>query len=418
MFFARRRGTPPATGTLRGHAKRVQRASVACRGRWASGVRGVTRGLMMSDGVLDIEGLLAPLASGDGVGEDPRPDYSPTSIYQRIRTQRNDARAGERAIDSGDPDANPAAVQASWRDVKKLGIECLGTTAKDFEIAAWMAEALIRMDGLPGLRDAAALIAGLCETYWANGHPRLDGEDGIDGRGAPIGGLSGDGADGTLMAPIRRYTLFRRGDGSPADLFLWQRAEETAGIADKARREARIKGGVPEFDALQNEARADAAYLRGVGNHARAALAAWTAMDAALGTAFGADGPSTRRVTEALTAIIDISNAIAGAPAPEATESEAEEAMAEGGGEAAAGGAGPATAGAPRALRTRDDAIRQLEDIATFFRKAEPHSPLAFVLDDAVRRARMPLPDLLAEILPDAGARKTMLTALGIRVPE
>ena len=28
------------------------------------------------------------------------------------------------------------------------------------------------------------------------------------------------------------------------------------------------------------------------------------------------------------------------------------------------------------------------------------------------------LPDLLAEILPDAGARKTMLTALGIRVPE
>ena len=75
-------------------------------------------------------------------------------------------------------------------------------------------------------------------------------------------------------------------------------------------------------------------------------------------------------------------------------------------------------AGAPRAMRTRDDAIRQLEDIANFFRKTEPHSPLAFVLDDAVRRARMPLIDLLAEILPDAATRTKMLTVLGIRVQE
>ena len=71
-----------------------------------------------------------------------------------------------------------------------------------------------------------------------------------------------------------------------------------------------------------------------------------------------------------------------------------------------------------RALRTRDDAIRQLEEIADFFRRTEPHSPLAFTLDDAVRRARMSLPDLLAEIMPDADVRKVMLTSLGIHVPR
>jgi type VI secretion system protein ImpA len=71
---------------------------------------------------------------------------------------------------------------------------------------------------------------------------------------------------------------------------------------------------------------------------------------------------------------------------------------------------------APRALRTRDDAIRQLEDLAEFFRRTEPHSPLAYTLDDAVRRARMALPDLLAEVLPDNGARQAMLTMLGIRI--
>ncbi len=374
----------------------------------------------MAEGVLDVEALLAPLGTGDGAGEDIREDYSPTSIYQRIRTQRNDARAGERLLDGGDPDANPATIQGAWRQVKSLGIDCLSSKAKDFEIAAWMAEAVIRLDGLKGLTDASTLISGLCQQYWDNGLPRLDGEDGIDGRAAPIGGLSGDGADGTLMASIRRHTLFRRADGAPCDLFTWQRAEETAAIADKARKEQRIKSGVPDFDALQNEARADAPYIRGVGIEARNALKAWTAMDAILTEKFGSDAPSTRRVADALTAIVDISTAIAGAPPPEATEAESEEAMAEAGAEevgAAVGGMAVA-AGAPRAMRTRDDAIRQLEDIANFFRKTEPHSPLAFVLDDAVRRARMPLIDLLAEILPDAATRTKMLTVLGIRVQE
>ncbi|WP_198373678.1 type VI secretion system protein TssA, partial [Roseomonas rosulenta] len=269
----------------------------------------------MGEGVLDIDNLLAPLPAGDGAGEDLRPDYSPNSVYQRIRTQRNDARAGERAIDGGDPDANPAAVQGAWREVKKIGIDCLATKAKDFEIAAWMTEALVRLDGLRGLADGAAVIAGLCEQYWDSGFPRLDDEDGIDGRGAPIGGLSGEGADGTLMAAIRNQPLFRRGDGGACDLFTWQRSEETAALADEARREARYKAGVPTFDTLQGEARADVATLRAAGDSARTAAAAWAAMDVALGTRFGGDAPSTRRVAEALAAIIEISEKIAGAPA-------------------------------------------------------------------------------------------------------
>ena len=372
----------------------------------------------MGEGVLDLEALLAPLADGDGAGEDLRPDYSPTALYQRIRTQRNDARAGERAIDGGDPEANPALISGAWREVKKLGAEALATKAKDFEIAAWMAEALVRLDGLAGLSDAAELLAGLCGTYWDNGFPRLDDEDGIDGRGAPIGGLSGEGADGTAMGPIRRYPIFFRPDGTECDLFTWQRAEETAAIVDPERRAARIQSGIPDFDMLQNEARADLPTVRAAGAAARKALAAWTALDGAIGTRFGADAPSTRRVSEALQAIIDVSTRIAGAP----SEASAEEAPADAAPDAAAaggggGGGGGGSAG-PRPMRTREDAIRQLEEIAEYFRKTEPQSPLAFTLQDAVRRARMPLTELLAEVLPDVTTRRQLLTALGIHVPE
>ena len=371
----------------------------------------------MGEGVLDIEALLAPLPEGNGAGEDLRPDYSPTSLYQRVRTQRNDARAGERAIDGADPEANPAAVAAAWREVKKLGVEALAGKSKDFEIASWLAEAAVRVDGLPGLADAAEVIAGLCNQYWDQGFPGLDTEDGLEDRGAPIGGLSGEGADGTLMASIRRYPLFQRGDGSDGDLFTWQRAEETAAIGDAERKQARINAGVPDFDALQNEARASIGPLRRAGQEARAALAAWAAMDAAVSARFGGSAPSTRRVSEALQAIIDLETRIAGAPVEAAPEDVPEEAAAgDAGGGAAVAGA--SAAAGPKPMRTRDDAIRQLEEIANFFRKTEPHSPLAFTLDDAVRRARLSLPELLAEVLPDAGARRMLLTTLGIRVTD
>jgi type VI secretion system protein ImpA len=56
-----------------------------------------------------------------------------------------------------------------------------------------------------------------------------------------------------------------------------------------------------------------------------------------------------------------------------------------------------------------------LEQVADFFAKTEPHSFLAYTLNDAARRGRMSLPELLAEVLQDEGARHGMLTALGIR---
>jgi type VI secretion system protein ImpA len=358
----------------------------------------------MGEGVLDIEALLAPLADGDGAGEDLRPDYSPTSLYQQVRTQRNDARAGERAIDGGDPEANPAAISMAWRDVKKLGTQAIRTKSKDFEIASWMAEALIREDGLPGLIDAAELIAGLCNQYWENGFPGIETPEDLEDRAAPIGGLSGEGADGTLMASIRRYPLFQRGDGSDGDLFTWQRAEETAAIGDAERRQARIDAGVPDFNILQNEARASLPSLRAAGQEARKALAAWAAMDEALTARFGSIAPSTRRVSEALQAIIELETRIAGAPVSEETAGGEEPAAEGGGGGVAVASAGGGGGGGPKPLRTREDAIRQIEEIAEFFRKTEPHSPLAFTLDDAARRARLPLTELLTEVLPDSSA--------------
>ena len=80
---------------------------------------------------------------------------------------------------------------------------------------------------------------------------------------------------------------------------------------------------------------------------------------------------------------------------------------------AAAGTAGGAPA--QGGIAGREQALRQLGEIAAWFKRTEPHSPLAYTLEEAVRRGRMGWPDLIEELLPDESTRHALLTSLGIK---
>jgi type VI secretion system protein ImpA len=69
-------------------------------------------------------------------------------------------------------------------------------------------------------------------------------------------------------------------------------------------------------------------------------------------------------------------------------------------------------------IASRDDAFRALLKIADFFRRSEPHSPISYTLEELVRRGRMPLGDLLAELIPDEEARNGFLMRAGIEPPK
>src|SRR5205085_11255398 len=102
-----------------------------------------------------------------------------------------------------------------------------------------------------------------------------------------------------------------------------------------------------------------------------------------------------------------------GAPAAAATEAG------ERAGDGAAAEPGTPAAAAPRSqgINSREEALRALAQIADFFRRTEPHSPLAYTLQEAVRRGRMTWPELIAEIVPDITYRSAILSSLGIRPP-
>ena len=357
---------------------------------------------------IDLSPLLVPLESGEqGAGVDLRADYSATSLYQRLRDARAAARAEERARDSDEDSQGPVAE--GWREVLSVAQNALAAQSKDFEVAAWLAEALVRTYGLPGLTAAARLISGLCESFWDAGFPQPD-EDGLEMRASPIGGLSGSGADGTIMQPLRRLPLFRRADGSGLGLYQWEQAEQTAVLSDE-RRTARYAAGAPELKTLEAEARLDKAFLTGTWRDATAALQAWRAMGGVIEARFGSEAPSLRNVTTLLESVVGVVTKLGGAPAETGADDLAADAS-------SAEGAAGKGAGARGSISSREDALRELFRIADYFRSTEPHSPLAYTLEEAVRRGRMSLAELLAEVLPEASVRNEMLRRLGMRAEE
>jgi type VI secretion system protein ImpA len=360
---------------------------------------------------LDLETLLAPISAEAPTGIDVRTDFSPTSLYFRLRDARAEARTAERAADA-DPNAEGTSAE-SWRTVRSLAVKILSEQSKDLEAASWLTEALVRTNGLAGLAFGAELIGGLADRYWDNVYPMPD-EDGMETRISPVSGLNGEGGNGTLAQPLNKTRLFNNAAGEPVMLFQYQQSADLEGIADKARKEARIKAGVVPFADLQGIARA-----AGPGNFvairraAREALANWTAMGEILDRVAGSDSPSTRQISETLQTILQVVNQYA---PPEAAESSGEAATDEAGGEMIAEDAGGGGGGGkPKKMVTREDALAALTEVAEFFRRTEPQSPLAYTIDDAIRRGRMTWPELLGELVQDQGVRNNILNSLGIK---
>lgn len=358
--------------------------------------------------LLDLDGILQPISEESPAGSDPRLDVTPQSLYFRLRDARSEARAAERVADN-DPAADAGGAR-HWLTVRELGVEALAGTGKDIEIAAWLTESLVRTDGLAGLMAGARLISGLASRYWNDGLFPTPDEDGIAGRVAPVAGLNGEGGNGTLLQPLRKLVLFDRADGSPLTYWRFEQAED-ADVLDQARKAQRLAAGVPPLAELEAEAKS-IGRDRLAGLHGTVVLAqqAWRGMDEALTAAAGADAPPTGRVNELLDKLRRTIERYAPPAAPVQALPEAAE-------EVAAEGEQPARAPADRAV-TREEMLQQISRIAAYFRTNEPHSPLSYTLDDAVRRARMGLPDLLKEMMPEAAARATVLSGLGIRPPE
>ena len=372
---------------------------------------------MASPDVLDLERLLTPIEGENPAGRDMREDDALVPLYFQIKDARSAARAAERsAVDEEDT----GSIAPEWRTIVEMAPDVLAETSKDLEIACWLTEALIRFEDFAGLRDGFKLMKGLVEGFWDNLYPPEDEIDGPEAKFAPLSGLNGEGGDGTLIQPIRQIFL-TQGD-TPFAAWHYRQASELASL-DEARRTARVDAGAPTLEMIDTSARQTSAdFFRTLSQDLSGAIEAFKELEAALDARLGMDGPPTSNIRNAMAESLEIVERLTRDILIEAPEDDSETAGGDGAdAEDQDGGTITVTrrAGASMdVIETRDDALKQLLKIADFFKRTEPHSPIAYTLEDLVRRGRMTLPDLLSELISDEEARSGFLMRAGIRPPQ
>jgi type VI secretion system protein ImpA len=209
-----------------------------------------------------------------------------------------------------------------------------------------------------------------------------------------------------LIQPLRKIPLFALPDGEMIALWQYAQSAEVATIADSNRLAQRLSSGVTPFGDIETAARANAGALRQIRSSAQACSTAWEALEAAFGAR--AETPSMGRVRDLLDEIVSIAARYVGSGTDELPHDVVQD----------KGTTTPIPGAIGGRITSREEAFRALEEIAEFFRRTEPHSPLANTLREAVRRGRLTWAELLEEIVPDFDARTAILSSLGIRPPS
>lgn len=371
---------------------------------------------MATPQLIEIDTLLAEIAGDAACGVDIREDASPTSLYYQIKDARADARAAERRAQVAEDGEADAEGQAAWRQVLNLAPKILSGQTKDLEIVAWYIEALVREHGFPGLRDGLRLAHGLVERYWDDLFPRPD-EEGLETRIAPLTGLNGEDAEGTLIAPLNQIPITEGYTYGPFAVWQYEQAYELDKITDPEKREARIEAGAVSMDKVkQSVIETSPTFFRTLAEDMDECQSALTDYSSLLDEKCDGRGPPTSNIRDALTRAREVVNFLA---KDELSAGVAEE----GGGDVAAGssaGAAATTGSAPisGAITSREQAQKLLMKVAEFYRRTEPHSPVSYAVEQSLRWAQMSLPELLAILVPDDSARTEYFRLVGISQPS
>lgn len=344
-------------------------------------------------------------------GTDIRRDISATSAYSKIKDTRNAARAAER---KNIFDSDKSEADTHWRIVLELAPEILRKHTKDLEIACWYTEALVRHYGFQGLRDGFLLILGLLENYWDHLYPLPD-EDGIETRVAPLTGLNGEGAEGVLISPIRNIDITQGSEPGPFSFWKYQQALEIEkNIDDESKKQKAEKLGFSVDDVDQAVSESSEEFFTHLRDDISDSLKAYREIGILLGEYCGINNsPPTSNIINSLD---DCRGAITYLgkykfPADEAEKIDTGE----------SGLSDETTIIASQkygSVKSRSDAFKKLTEISDFFRQTEPHSPISYILERAVKWGDMPLDDLIKELIPDSSARDFYGSLTGIKTED
>ena len=370
---------------------------------------------------IDIDRVLAPISGSKEAGEDIRNRNIFTSIRSLRVTEDAQGIIGSAALLPGE------ARVADWRKVLELCEATLSHRSKDLRIAVWLADAAVRVGGLTGLMDGLRVLAGLHERYWTSMFPLLEDYD-LEERAGWI-----EQCDDLLATAIGGVRIADAGPEYSRSFDDWRRSKVLQEKSSLLKEDDHANEMKKEAEALQQAisiaiARTPEAFYRTLQTMIVDCLYECDALKTVLIDRFSAEyvnaPASVARVAtpkflntrttlqECQTLVVQILTPRSGANAqpqavPEAASSR------------------PMSYAANSRVRMpydppkdRAEAISQLESIAQFFQRTEPHSPVAYLVQRAARWGDMSLNDWLEEVVGDSSVLSRIRQTLGVPPEE
>ncbi len=367
--------------------------------------------------IIDLDALLAPIDGDNPAGESLRYD----NTYEVIK----EARREDEVLAQGDW-ARDLKV-ADWPKVIQTATQALSKKSKDLQLAAWLIEGLgknAKLDRWAGLRDGLHLVRMLLENFWENIHPEIDPEDDespLAPRGNVIAAMDARLSDVLKEFPLTagaQYSYLQYQDSKqfdiPEDLSAlgFDEQEKLSALKAQAEKENRITGDLWR--------KAKAATSRDF-IEARLSLIneCWDqmqALDATMDEKFARETPGLGALKKSLDEVRTLVELLAKEKrAAEPRDNEVAEVCdgetdGEGQSLGIASGGGAISGGA---IRNRQEALKRLSEIANFFRQSEPHSPVSYAVQRAVKWGNMPLDEWLADVVKDGTTLENLREVLG-----
>ena len=327
--------------------------------------------------------LLEPISAENPCGQ----NLEDTALLSSFDAYRVFGRGGPLDPPPGtpEPESETKALEdkrdrpPDWGEVRERSLEAL-RQSKDLRLLAHLSAALLRTDGLVAFAQTVHIASQWLETYWEQTYPPIDG-DGILRRNA----LNCFADPFAIVDRVRRVPLVtsrQHGIFSLRDIDL-ATGQGTPAKGEARPDEAQINAA---FAGLQGED------LTGLIEQVSVSSRALKTIEGRMRSDLGTEAaPDFAPVSTQLARIEKVLRAQLAAR-PDAAQS----------GEGVDGEQPGARAGFSGVIRSREDAVRALEAVSTYFRTNEPSSPVPLFCDRAKGLIAKGFLEVLADIVPDA----------------
>lgn len=353
---------------------------------------------------MELEALLAPINGASPCGE----DMSFSIEFDQIAEMR---RQDDPTLDQGE--WVTTLKVADWPGVAHSCQNLLQTRTKDLRLAMWLTEAMALTQGYDGLGKGLALCVQLCQQHWDTLHPLADGGD-FEERIGNVAWLLHRVVGLCRKMPVTKG----RQDGLYSLHDLDTARQQANSAADRDGADG--KSAEPTLEQFQRALReTPAPQLLSTLQAAQRCEAQVLAWQGIIDGHLGADGPGFVQVKEALAGVVHELTRLAreaGALSDPGMASGSDDVLNATGSasEELDGGQGLVASRAGGPPRSRAQALQQLREVAAYFRRTEPHSPVAYLAEKAVAWGEMPLHEWLRKVIKDQGAMSHLEELLGL----